>query len=788
MTVLSPPTSETIDLLSHIERRVRWLSTWTIHHANHVRPNLDGLKVGGHQASCASMTTLMTALYMRVLTPKDRVAVKPHASPVFHAIQYLLGKQTQDQLARFRAFGGAQSYPSRTKDKDDVDFSTGSVGLGVAITAFASLVQDYLRGHTLAREEPGRMVALLGDAELDEGNIYEAVIEAYKHDLRNVWWIIDYNRQSLDAVTSDRMFTQYDHFFRAVGWEVVTLKYGKRQRDAFAEPGGEALRNWIDATPNAVYAALTYRGGAAWREQLLADLGSDPKARALIERRDDESLSALMTNLGGNCMESVLEAFESVQDDRPRLFIAYTTKGHGLPFQGHKDNHAGLMNPSQLDAYQSQLNVPKGAEWEPLAGLSTDVEQRVRSFLKDVPFAQGGERRYEAAKVVVPAVESFPLPAGSKQSTQAAFGKILQSLAREAGPLAERIVTMAPDVTVSTNLGGWVNARGLFSREPKEDVFKRANIVSPQQWSGHPRGQHVELGIAESNLFLNLAAFGLSHSLFGERLFPIGTLYDPFIARGLDSLNYGCYQDARFMVVATPSGITLAPEGGAHQSISTPLIGMSQDKLTYFEPAYVDELSILMRWAFEFMQSPEGGSVYLRLSTRTIDQPVRSLAELESGLLQGAYWQVPPQPGALLAIVYVGAVAPEALKAHAELSEDVPGLGVLAMPSPDVAHAAWLASLRAPWLNGPRKHEPSPVERLLGQLGPGATLITVLDGAPHTLSWLGSVRGQRVVPLGVEHFGQSGTIDDLYRAHRIDVDAILDASATALLPRQDPTP
>jgi pyruvate dehydrogenase E1 component len=789
MTALSPRTSETIELLSHIERRVRWLSTWTIHHANHVRPNLDGLKVGGHQASCASMTTLMTALYMRVLTPKDRVAVKPHASPVFHAIQYLLGKQSQDQLARFRGFGGAQSYPSRTKDKTDVDFSTGSVGLGVAITAFASLVQDYLRGHGLSEANAqGRMVALLGDAELDEGNIYEAVIDAYKHDMRNVWWIIDYNRQSLDAVTSDRMFTQYDQFFRAVGWEVVTLKYGKRQRAAFAQPGGEALRKWIDDAPNALYAALTYRGGAAWREQLLADLGSDDHARALVERHDDDALAALMTDLGGNCMESVLDAFEGVQDDKPRLFIAYTTKGHGLPFQGHKDNHAGLMNPSQLEAYQSALGVAKGREWEPLAGLSPDLEQRVRAYLEGVSLARASERRPEGAPIEVPSADAFPVPAGAKQSTQAAFGKILQSLARESSALAARIVTMSPDVTVSTNLGGWVNARGLFSREPKEDVFKRAKVVSPQQWTGHPRGQHVELGIAESNLFLSLAAFGLSHSLFGERLLPIGTLYDPFIARGLDALNYGCYQDARFLLVATPSGVTLAPEGGAHQSISTPLIGMGQDKLVYFEPAYVDELAILVRWAFEFMQAPKGSSVYLRLSTRTLDQPTRSRADFEDALLQGAYWQIPPQPGASLAIVYIGAVAPEALKAHAELAEDMPGVGVLAMPSPDRAHSDWLASLRAPWLNGPRAHQPSHVERLLGQLDERATLITVLDGAPHTLSWLGSVRGQRVIPLGVEHFGQSGTIDDLYRAHRIDAEAILDATATALLPRQDQSP
>jgi pyruvate dehydrogenase E1 component len=775
---------ESLALLADIERRIRWLATFTIHHANHLRPNADGLKVGGHQASCASMTTLMTALYMSVLSPRDRVAVKPHAAPVFHAIQYLFGRQTREQLERFRAFGGAQSYPSRTKDLDDVDFSTGSVGLGVAVTAFASLVQDYLRARDwLPDGELGRMVALLGDAELDEGNIYEAMIEAYKHDVRNVWWIVDYNRQSLDAVTSDRMFTQFEHFFRSVEWEVVTLKYGKRQKAVFEQPGGEALREWIDGASNAEYAALTYQGGSAFRERLLRDLGRDARIAQILERHSDDALLRLMTDLGGHCMESCLEAFHGVSDDKPRLFIAYTTKGHGLPFQGHKDNHAGLMNPAQMEAYQRAMDVPLGREWDAWPGLSSARIAEVEARVAAAPFAKASERRHRAPHIALPSEADFPCPAGDKQSTQAAFGKILQSLSREKSEFASRIVTTSPDVTVSTNLGGWVNQRGLFSRAPKADVFKQQNVLSPQQWFGHPEGQHIELGIAESNLFLNLAALGLSSSLFGQRLFPIGTLYDPFIARGLDALNYACYQNARFLLIATPSGITLSPEGGAHQSISTPLIGMGQDQLTYFEPAYVDELSTIMRWAFEHMQADDGGSVYLRLSTRTLQQPTRNGDGFKSDLLEGAYWHVPPADGARLALVYTGAVAPEVLAAHAALIEDVPGAGVLAVPSPDRAHAGWTASTRRPWLNGPMAHAPSHIERMLGRLAPDATLVTVLDGSPLALSWLGSVRGQRVLPLGVEHFGQSGTIDDLYGAYRIGSEAILDACAGALLPR-----
>ncbi len=776
--------TEKLEILRQIERRVQWLATYTIHHANHVRPSLDGLKVGGHQASCASINTLLTALYLSVLSPRDKVAVKPHASPVFHAIQYLLGQQTRDKLEGFRALGGAQSYPSRTKDKTNVDFSTGSVGLGVAVTAFASMVQDYLVGRDwLNVEQKGRMIALLGDAELDEGNIYEALIEAYKHDVRNVWWVVDYNRQSLDSVTSDRMFTQFEDFFRSVEWEVVTLKYGKRQQAVFREPGGEALREWIDATSNALYAALTFQGGAAWRVRLNADLAGNAQVRAILDRHSDAELSQLMTNLGGHCLETCLEAFHGVKDDKPRLFIAYTTKGHGLPFQGHKDNHSGLMNPSQLESYQRDMGVPQGHEWEPFAGLDETLRAEIEAFLEAVPITQEPRAKRVIPKVSLPSEASFPLPSGDKQSTQAAFGKILQSLARDKSEFADRIVTTSPDVTVSTNLGGWVNQRGLFSREARADVFKQANVLSPQQWAGHPKGQHIELGIAESNLFLNLAAFGLASELFGQRLFPIGTLYDPFIARGLDALNYACYQDARFLLVATPSGITLAPEGGAHQSISTPLIGMGQDKLTYFEPAYVDELSAIMRWAFEHMQSDHGGSVYLRLSTRTLTQPTRTDGAWKRDLIEGAYWHVPPQGEARLALVYAGAVAPEVADAHAQLLEDMPGVGLLAVPSPDRIHAGWVESMQQPWRNGPLAHQPSHIEQLLSQLGANATLVTVLDGSPAALSWLGSVRGQRVIPLGVSHFGQSGSIDDLYRVYRIGTEAILDACASALLPR-----
>jgi pyruvate dehydrogenase E1 component len=762
-----------LDALRLIEERLRWLSAWTIHNANHLRESADGLKVGGHQASCASMTAIMAALYFHALGPHDKVAVKPHAGPVLHAIHYLLGSQSREQLEAFRGFGGMQSYPSRTKDRIPVDFSTGSVGLGVAITAFASLVQDYLVAHGMMdAADAGRMVALIGDAELDEGNIYEALIEAYKHDIRNCWWIVDYNRQSLDATTAERMFRRFDEIFASCGWRVVTLKYGRALEAAFGEKGGKALKAWLEDVSNADYAALTYLGGAAWRERLLKDA---PATKPILDARDDDALHVLMINLGGHDMAALIEAFDAAQDDVPTLFIAYTIKGFGLPFAGHKDNHAGLMNPGQTAALREAMGIAEGGEWEPWAGLGGNSAEAAKALVGQARIAREKlARPWDVAEV--PAIAP---PSGEEQSTQAAFGRILLDLSRAGGALADRIVTTSPDVTVSTNLGAWVNQRGLFRRQEMADVFAAAKIPSAQKWGGHSAGQHIELGIAENNLFLMLAALGLAGDLFGERLFPIGTVYDPFIARGLDALNYACYQDARFMLVATPSGVTLGPEGGAHQSINPPLIALGQPGLRHYEPAFVDELAAMMEEGFRLLQAPDGESVYLRLTTRTIAQVERNGDAWKAGALTGGYWLKEPAPGAAAALVYCGAIAPEAIAAWEALKDDVPGLGLLAITSPDLLHRGWSARRAGRWSG--EGAALSHVETLLAPLSSDAGLVTLIDGAPASLSWLGGVAGHKVSPLGIERFGQTGNLPDLYRAYRLDADAIVEAAAELFL-------
>ena len=550
------------------------------------------------------------------------------------------------------------------------------------------------------------------------------------------------------------------------------------------------MRQWIDNCPNQLYSALVFQGGAAWRRRLLDGIGDQGALTRLIEARSDQELARLMTNLAGHDLPSLLEAFAKIDHDRPICFICYTIKGFALPFAGHKDNHAGLMTPAQAESLRAAMNIRPGHEWEKFEGLAI-APAELQRFLERVPFA-AGPRRHPAARIEVPA--DVPVTIQPVMSTQAGFGALLNELGRAQSAIAERVVTASPDVTVSTNLGAWVNRRGLFAHEKMADTFKSERIPSTFNWDFSPKGQHIELGIAEMNLFILLSALGLSHAINGERLIPIGTLYDPFIQRGLDALNYACYQEARFILVATPSGITLAPEGGAHQSIATPLIGLAQDGLAAFEPAFVDELAAILAFAFDYIQrdaegeasernwlrDETGGSVYLRLSTRPIEQIKRAMTgELRQAIVDGAYWQRPPGPNCQVVVAYTGAVVPEAIQAVGLMAEDRRDVGLLAVTSADRLNAGWTAAQRA--RERGLVHARSHIEKLMADVPSHCGIVTVLDGHPATLAWLGAVRGHRVRPLGVEHFGQTGSIPELYRHYGIDANAIV-AAAAALTP------
>jgi pyruvate dehydrogenase E1 component len=446
------------------------------------------------------------------------------------------------------------------------------------------------------------------------------------------------------------------------------------------------------------------------------------------------------------------------------------------------------MTVAQMDTFRAGARVRPAHEWDKWEGLD-HAPAALEAFIAKAPFFSGGGRRLDAPAIETPQALALPSSAGKPVSTQMGFGQILHEIARSDSRLAERIVTVSPDVTVSTNLGPWVNRRGLFALEKLADTFRAERIPSTYAWEFGPRGQHIELGIAESNLFLMLSALGLSHAINGERLLPIGTVYDPFIYRAADQLNYACYQDARFLLVATPSGVTLAPEGGAHQSIGTPLVGMAQDGLAAFEPAFIDELGVILRFAFDYMQrngegdrdektwlrDETGGSVYLRLSTRPLEQPARApTPQFREDVINGAYWLRAPGPNASVVIAYQGAVAADAIAATGLLCEDRRDVGLLAVTSADRLNAGWQAAERARQRGS--ADALSHIERLLAPLSRDCGVVSVIDGHPATLAWLGSVHGHRQKALGVEHFGQTGTITDLYRHNGLDTNAIVHAA------------
>ena len=775
-----PVTPELLAALHEIQQRVLWLATRIIHHANHVRPNPDGSKVGGHQASSASVVSILTALYFHFLEPGDRVAVKPHASPVFHAIQYLMGQLPREYLTTLRSYGGLQAYPSRTKDPDHVDFSTGSVGLGAIAPAFAAVAHRYTSSH-FDSVTSRRFIAIIGDAELDEGSVWEAILDEALSGLGNLLWIVDLNRQSLDRVIPGVRAARLKRIFSENNWQVLEAKYGRKLESLFSQPGGSVLRERIDTMSNEEYQALIRLPGAELRARLIQHEGGESAAIAsIIHSVPDEELPATLANLGGHDLEELLAVLghANSEQQRPTVVFAYTIKGWGLPIAGNPLNHSMLLSNEQMDALRAELGIAADNEWDSLD-----------------PTTPGGQlcalaaRRLYSPTTVQPAVlpaSTIPQHLGltfpGVTSTQEGFGRVLGALA-DRPELRPRLVTTSPDVSVSTNLAGWINKTGVFT--PQTETDYEAGTQRLLRWERGPHGQHIELGISEMNLFMLLGMLGLSAELCGQHLLPIGTVYDPFVCRGLDAFIYGIYSGAKFIIAGTPSGITLAPEGGAHQSTVTPSLGIELPGVHAYEPCFAREVEwILLEGLRECCDRAHGRSTYLRLSTKPIDQALLTPAlerlgevELRRQVLAGGYrlidWRdADVEDGAahVVQIAAVGAMLPEAVEAARYLHSEGVGANVLHVTSPRRLFEAWQAAPH---------HPNAALDWLLPRAERQAPIITVHDAAAHALSWLGGVHGARVTALGVNNWGQSGTRADLYRHYGIGTEAIVQAAFAA---------
>jgi pyruvate dehydrogenase E1 component len=770
------PVKDEIAILKNIEQRLLWLSTLMIHHANNVRPNPDKTKVGGHQASAASSVSILTALYFHFLKSTDRILVKPHASPVFHAAMYLMGVLDKQHLTRLREFGGIQSYPSRTKDISPVDFSGGSMGLGPVAPTFAALVQKYAEAH-FGETTSKRFIAMSGDAELDEGNIWEALIEEELQRLPNTIWIVDLNRQSLDRITPGVRAGKLKKLFADCEWNVLEAKYGYELQAAFKRKGGDALRQCIDDMSNEEYQHLIRSDGATVRATL-AKHARGKEILLCIDGVSDAQLPALLGNLGGHDLRLLIETLCEAErtTDRPSVIFAYTIKGYQLPIYGDPANHGALLSPERFSELRAQFGIAEAEQWQ--------------AFAPGTPEARWCELRGEQLQLKQRAQAITPMPVQADDvphelnattqavtSTQDAFGRAMLRLA-DAPKVGERIITSSADVSVSTNLGGWINRVGTFSLRRADDYEAgRARILN---WQLGDHGQHIEMGIAEMNLFSLLGQMGLSHELNGQLLFPIGTVYDPFVCRGLDAIIYNLYSGSRFIFVATPSGVTLAPEGGAHQSSVTPSLGIELPELDYYEPTFAIETEWALCEALkQCCDRAHGRSSYLRLSTKPIEQnllePTMAALgkdELRRQFLAGGYRLPLPSGeragvrGEMLHLITTGVMLPEAIEAARYLESEGVAVNLINLTSPRRAYDSWHAAQQ----RGDDQHH---LATLMPEGTRHAPILAVHDAAPHALAWVGSVFGQKTRLLGVTKFGQSGYRADLYRHFHIDAESII---------------
>ena len=749
--------------LEGVQRRVLWLATSLVHHANKVRENRSGIKVGGHQASSASIVSIMTALWFHHLHAPDRVSVKPHASPVLHAINYLLGDLDPAYLTQLRSFGGLQSYPSRSKDPDQVDFSTGSVGIGATATIWSGLAHRYVAGH-FDVPRGGRQVALLGDAELDEGAIWEALIDPMVPQLGETLWIVDLNRQSLDRIVPDIAAGRIGSMFEAAGWQTISVKYGRRLRELFERSGGAALRRRIDSMSNEEYQRLLRSGPVELRDRLPGSGRGRREIERLVSDLDDAELAESIRDLGGHDLADLISSFEAADavTDRPSVIFAYTIKAWGLPTEGHPANHSALLNPEQWDELAVKLGANSASPWEGFPEGSREAQ---------ICRARAEQLRREPVTPVEPPAPPVEVGRSHKgtASTQQAFGRFFTDLARSAPEVAKRVVTVSPDVASTTNLGGWINRVGIWNPGERIDWFADDSDTLVR-WRESEQGQHIELGIAEVNLVSLLGELGATWSRDGQPIYPIGALYDPFVGRALEPWSFGIYAGGQSILVGTPSGVTLAPEGGAHQSIITPSIGLEQPGCVAWEPAFGQDFEWTMLHAISQLGRPGGSSAYFRLSTRPIDQALASIPSDEAGrerrrqaVLAGGYRlrQVEGVPAVKM--------VPEALAAAEILTESGVKTEVICLTSPDLVFRAVQA----------RQGLAAGDDAVLAELFPpecAAPIVTLCDGHPHTLAFLAAVDGAPIASLGVDDFGQSGGVDDLYRHFGIDTDTVVGAA------------
>ena len=818
------PEDKTLEVMQVIRDHVAKGALSMIDWANN-KPENRGRKpkVGGHQASSMSSVDLLCALYLACRRPVDRVAVKPHAAPVIYSLMHLMGVLPREAMDRLREKGGPQPYPTKLKDPRFVDYTTSSEALGVCATiydAYGALHHNRAMAKVSGLERlDGIYWAHCGDGELTEGQIDESLYDAGRWQLDNLIWIVDLNRQSLDRVMNDsgRLEGWAEAKFQAQGWETIPLRWGTRAESLFSREGGGELRALLDALSDNLFHPLLMMDGAAQRQALLGgEEHADPAwahalawfkprltmrakqrrgiARAL-EGLSDEALHAALTHLGGHDMGKLIEAYRraALVRGRPAVVIAHTIKGYETSGAGHPENH-GMLLPSE-----------EVANWGQERGLPADVRYPVPSpesdageFLKGCaePFLSEDDDPYRAPPPIdlTQALSEVTLAARQRTSTGAAFQSLNMALLRTS--LGPWLQFAAPDVGQTTHLGPVIKATGVFSPCELEDPFQwlREARRSAFDWRPTDTGQFHALGIAEGNAYLWAYAFGRRRKRAEGKgpLLSVVTVYDKFVERGFNQLDYACYSDARFVAVGVPSGTGLSRETATHQSIQTLRMVMDLPGIIAYEPAFAQDVHAIYRHALGQLWRPEGEAVYLRLSTQPVDQPAELPEDHAEGAIRGAYWLVGDDvreardhAGQVL-FVASGRKLTEVREAAARLhQEDGVGSRILNVTSYEALWRDWDAFANDPdaWADPSRSYV---LHDLFEEAWLNAPLIITGDHVPSVAEWLPSalqrMRGYRF--LGPRRNGEAGALDAIDTLHGMGVEDLMRAAREELAWRQ----
>jgi pyruvate dehydrogenase E1 component len=891
--------SNDLDLVQRLARRALVLAVKMIDDANHRDDEEEGdPKVGGHPAACASCAHIFATLQLNVAGPFDTFASKPHASPMNHALNFLLGlfrepggrrwlseeesKAAMPHLRRYSFHGEPvfQSYHAESDPDSWGYFPSGSVGIPPVVSAYTALAYRYAQHHGHEVPENTHHWSLIGDSEFREGSLLEVMPEVAERELPNVTWIIDYNRQNLDGtrMPNERGLhgTDADRIVRtglANGWNALQVIHGRKRLAAFQQPGGEEFKNVLEhGFSDFEFQALLFkRDGAATRQRLLK---KNPKLEKFLSKVDNAKLQELFADLAGHDVHVLAEVFQQAKTSKaPTLLVVHTIKGWGLESFAATGNHSALASREEVvsllkseeidpaDPYQRFAKGSKEQGYLEARGkyLREGIEEQWA--LKDRNLKKFSEAIAKVGKL--PESFNIDLKFTPVAHTQYVWGQAIGKLIRIGTsahvegtrvtdeekiwqPVADMVLTMAPDVGTSTNTNPAMDAK-IYGPAPTEDLETQLDIRDRRRPSLTPKEEvttrHIRFEIAEANCMTAVGAFGkLGYSL-GLPYLPIMTVYDFFIKRAFDQLYYNAYWGSTFMVIGTPSGVTLAPEGAQHSWKND----IQMPNIITWEPAYGVEVDwIVAETVRRHAAGDDKGrsGVVLRCVTRglpqkelltrlrrhrrnkTSDQEIRPaqvelsgvtseadvsarpdheiLEHMRKDVLAGGYYLVDYrgyagyEPGDnVVNIVAMGALATSALDASDLLLQKGIYANVIMCTSPDllVGNLAYndgyqhlreglgidgALHITRKKTNGETRYELQTRADLVEAAAGRIPIVSAVDGEVGLLDNVGAVAGVRHEALGIRKPSKCGRPSDVYKLHHIDGNGIAEAAMRVL--------